>query len=87
MPIIVEKQAKIFEIAKQIAENEGFPDEQMANVERYSDEKRTELLKEYFEKADEYIAQIEDLLDINKSPSSRKEKISNLSKYFNKNNS
>lgn len=58
------------------------PNKQLANIANYSEEKRTELSQKYYKDADDNIAQIEDLLEIKKSPASRKEKISNLTKYF-----
>lgn len=84
LPIITEKQGELSKIAGEIIVYEGFTKEQFEDKDRYSDKQHTEYSQMNYEKADQYLAQIEDLLEIKDTPVTRQDKHSNLSKYFNK---
>jgi hypothetical protein len=87
LPIIVKKQAEVFNIIGEIIRNDGFLEAQLPDMEGYSFEQRAEITRNNYGKAKEYIAQIEALLEIAKPPESLIEKHNNVSKYFIKTNS
>jgi hypothetical protein len=87
LPLAIESQTELYNLAGEIITNRGFRNNELSRLDSYSQEQREKSFSSNYEKADKHIAQIENLLEIKNASSSREEKYSKLSKYFNKNGS